>query len=396
MVGDGDDTSTILRLLPKQPITNDRKKRSRLENVQFTMKSELIVTGKRSIYVGSIKQAFIDAINRGYDSTLMQCIPNSSAFDKVECISQITLYYDNKIISNDIDFLYLSNQRKLQPVSNSNLNNNDHDNDDENQMDIIIIQRERDLKYQQMVTQILKSIDVHNESDDIKLNDHDINCINHDETDFKYNNCNKIGMYTEAIMTQNFAKYSESMKRLFGQNNVLFNNQLKQINYCYQIQNNLKEYFYDSVLTSKKKFENKSHLLQENNNKLTRNNNNLGKKILQLEKDCHDLKNNLKKQKELNEKLLTQIECKPNVLNTMNCKQLFKLHELYLQNARRVKNAIESNSTNEKLCIICCHKQKNVVFQPCGHFHTCKQCSNQIDKCPICQVQITQKINVFQ
>jgi hypothetical protein len=44
-------------------------------------------------------------------------------------------------------------------------------------------------------------------------------------------------------------------------------------------------------------------------------------------------------------------------------------------------------------CIVCLENNKEIVFDPCGHFYTCSSCSNQLTKCPYCRKNITNKID---
>jgi hypothetical protein len=36
---------------------------------------------------------------------------------------------------------------------------------------------------------------------------------------------------------------------------------------------------------------------------------------------------------------------------------------------------------------------KNDVFYPCGHFYTCKKCSNKLSHCPYCKQIIENRID---
>uniref|UniRef100_A0A9L0S4D1 E3 ubiquitin-protein ligase XIAP n=1 Tax=Equus caballus TaxID=9796 RepID=A0A9L0S4D1_HORSE len=49
----------------------------------------------------------------------------------------------------------------------------------------------------------------------------------------------------------------------------------------------------------------------------------------------------------------------------------------------------------EKLCKICMDRNIAVVFIPCGHLVTCKQCAEAVDKCPMCNTVITFKQKIF-
>ncbi|XP_060741659.1 E3 ubiquitin-protein ligase XIAP [Tachysurus vachellii] len=49
----------------------------------------------------------------------------------------------------------------------------------------------------------------------------------------------------------------------------------------------------------------------------------------------------------------------------------------------------------EKLCKVCMDSDVSIVFVPCGHFVTCKECSKSLHKCPICCKEIAQKIKTY-
>uniref|UniRef100_A0AAY5KTE9 E3 ubiquitin-protein ligase XIAP n=1 Tax=Esox lucius TaxID=8010 RepID=A0AAY5KTE9_ESOLU len=49
----------------------------------------------------------------------------------------------------------------------------------------------------------------------------------------------------------------------------------------------------------------------------------------------------------------------------------------------------------EKQCKVCMDRDIGIVFIPCGHLVVCKQCSEALDKCPICCAVITQKIKTY-
>ncbi|XP_006885122.1 PREDICTED: E3 ubiquitin-protein ligase XIAP-like [Elephantulus edwardii] len=49
----------------------------------------------------------------------------------------------------------------------------------------------------------------------------------------------------------------------------------------------------------------------------------------------------------------------------------------------------------EKLCKICMDRNIAIVFIPCGHLVTCKQCAEAVDKCPMCYTIITFKQKIF-
>ncbi|XP_028570914.2 E3 ubiquitin-protein ligase XIAP [Podarcis muralis] len=49
----------------------------------------------------------------------------------------------------------------------------------------------------------------------------------------------------------------------------------------------------------------------------------------------------------------------------------------------------------EKLCKICMDKTISVVLIPCGHLVACKDCSEAVDKCPLCCTVITKRQKVY-
>lgn len=47
-------------------------------------------------------------------------------------------------------------------------------------------------------------------------------------------------------------------------------------------------------------------------------------------------------------------------------------------------------------CAVCLCNAKNTVFIPCGHFYTCSTCSPQLKTCPICRININERIDKSQ
>lgn len=55
-----------------------------------------------------------------------------------------------------------------------------------------------------------------------------------------------------------------------------------------------------------------------------------------------------------------------------------------------------STSEDESLsCVICLETRREVFFNPCGHFVSCKTCAGQVITCPICRKRIMQKYTVY-
>ena len=54
-----------------------------------------------------------------------------------------------------------------------------------------------------------------------------------------------------------------------------------------------------------------------------------------------------------------------------------------------------SFTDDENNCVVCFTNPKNMVLIPCGHVCACKQCLDQMTKCPICRKVIDRKIPIF-
>jgi len=51
--------------------------------------------------------------------------------------------------------------------------------------------------------------------------------------------------------------------------------------------------------------------------------------------------------------------------------------------------------SEHKICIVCSDIEKDTVFIPCGHLCCCNKCATPLKKCPICRVDIQQKVKTF-
>ena len=49
----------------------------------------------------------------------------------------------------------------------------------------------------------------------------------------------------------------------------------------------------------------------------------------------------------------------------------------------------------ERTCRVCLKEEACMMFDPCGHLSTCKECSLDMDECPICRMKIDKKIQAF-
>ena len=55
----------------------------------------------------------------------------------------------------------------------------------------------------------------------------------------------------------------------------------------------------------------------------------------------------------------------------------------------------EEIDENEECCI-CMDKRRSIVFLPCGHVCVCNTCAKDLIQCPLCRVQIQQKIIIYR
>lgn len=61
-----------------------------------------------------------------------------------------------------------------------------------------------------------------------------------------------------------------------------------------------------------------------------------------------------------------------------------------------VPKPIEDVETeDEKFQCVVCMSNKRIIAFNCGHLSCCNGCSQRLEKCPICQVEITTKTHIF-
>jgi len=88
-----------------------------------------------------------------------------------------------------------------------------------------------------------------------------------------------------------------------------------------------------------------------------------------------------------------------HILQNMDEEQLSTLERSLLNHISQVHDRHNELRSNQDLCCICLKAKKAVVFLPCRHHCTCRECSNRVlttdDKCPLCQGKIEQRIEPF-
>jgi hypothetical protein len=50
---------------------------------------------------------------------------------------------------------------------------------------------------------------------------------------------------------------------------------------------------------------------------------------------------------------------------------------------------------SELLCLVCLDNKRVILFEPCNHLCTCNQCSKEIQKCPLCNIEINNKKLIY-
>ena len=58
-------------------------------------------------------------------------------------------------------------------------------------------------------------------------------------------------------------------------------------------------------------------------------------------------------------------------------------------------NPETDQSTTTPKCATCLTLDKSILFLPCKHIFCCETCSVKISICPICRVEITEKIKIY-
>lgn len=91
-------------------------------------------------------------------------------------------------------------------------------------------------------------------------------------------------------------------------------------------------------------------------------------------------KQNIVKDKIDQEKMDTTPVIKPKDEDTIEAAQLKEENE-------RLKN--------ERLCVVCLDKVKNIIFLPCAHLAACLECSFSLQNCPMCRTKIQATVRTF-
>jgi len=55
----------------------------------------------------------------------------------------------------------------------------------------------------------------------------------------------------------------------------------------------------------------------------------------------------------------------------------------------------KTKEASQMLCCICLEETKSILFLPCKHICACKTCALTVDRCPLDQIKIDQRIETF-
>jgi len=76
--------------------------------------------------------------------------------------------------------------------------------------------------------------------------------------------------------------------------------------------------------------------------------------------------------------------------------QLEKTLKLTSLKVEQTKNRkLKEQIQDQKACVLCLDKEKNILFVPCGHLCVCEACSAAVGQCPLCRANVQQKIKAF-
>ena len=91
------------------------------------------------------------------------------------------------------------------------------------------------------------------------------------------------------------------------------------------------------------------------------------------------------------EKEMKQLKGTESETSKMSIAELTQLQTKLFQALHRVTTKLNDKIESSITCIVCYEQEKRCLFQPCNHLVACKVCSDQLEKCPICQCLIEGK-----
>ncbi|CAF0765393.1 unnamed protein product [Didymodactylos carnosus] len=104
---------------------------------------------------------------------------------------------------------------------------------------------------------------------------------------------------------------------------------------------------------------------------------------------CHKLGNNINAPPHRSKKCID----KDNIHSKVPISK--RLYEKGKRLSTTRSESTDDNVASDGICSICWERKSNCAFIPCGHVTTCEQCSNDVDKCPVCRATIQQKQKLY-
>ena len=90
---------------------------------------------------------------------------------------------------------------------------------------------------------------------------------------------------------------------------------------------------------------------------------------------------------DLHQKLDNVKEYTQNI-DVLNLEELTVMEQRVEYRLNKIRGAKQKRFENKVLCVICMHREKNVVIQGYNHFVICAECKDALDPkvCPRCQM----------
>eukprot|EP00754_Rhynchopus_humris_P036850 Rhum_TRINITY_DN18934_c0_g1::Rhum_TRINITY_DN18934_c0_g1_i1::g.168847::m.168847 len=99
----------------------------------------------------------------------------------------------------------------------------------------------------------------------------------------------------------------------------------------------------------------------------------------------------LRKEVERLQKKLAAVHDFPKDLGCLEMEQLGKLEG----SVNQYKAEIDAKKKDFRICKVCFDRDIGVILLPCKHQAICESCSFQVEKCPICNTTIEERIKAF-
>ena len=52
-------------------------------------------------------------------------------------------------------------------------------------------------------------------------------------------------------------------------------------------------------------------------------------------------------------------------------------------------------AAEEKLCVVCVEREKELALVPCGHVCLCSVCFRSVTSCPMCRAEFTSSVRIY-